>query len=490
MDGIEISAISGIIVILALMFYNKTEGFASEIASIGSMPSNNSGPESGLSLFMNLHKQFGSDFKLFEFIQKLKLNNSDPVWNGVYSKGGHTRNLFKSKKLPPIILVPGLGATPIFARWNKSTSQGIKSIDESDNFETGDAWACKQIQSSWTQLWEPDVEGIASYCWADNVKVAPSSDNKKIVNASGVNTTIQDFGSLDFTGEYMDNLIESLEAVGYKKGENLFGACYDFRKIGSQDEIDAWCFSLTKLIEKNSALQENQAIIIGHDLGSTIANYFLVNAVPEWKNKYIKSFVTISGVFGGCPKALRAILSGVSAPANSLNFSDAVRNFSGLHLMLPHPNIYGDNPLVHFNQVSYSSYDIEKLINTVSEEAAKIYKIVKPIREKSMKAPGVTTYILAGDDLNTESSYKYNMSLVNSPQRNAPFYQLELPFNQKFNYPDYFVGDGTCPKFALEYPIWWTKTQQNPVYFQFFAGQEHSKILSSYEPIKYILSIL
>jgi hypothetical protein len=66
---------------------------------------------------------------------------------------------------------------------------------------------------------------------------------------------------------------------------------------------------------------------------------------------------------------------------------------------------------------------------------------------------------------------------------------LELPFNRKFNYPDRFTGDGTMPKFALEYPIWWSKNQIQPVYFQFFTGMEHTKILSTMEPIQYILNV-
>ncbi len=105
-------------------------------------------------------------------------------------------------------------------------------------------------------------------------------------------------------------------------------------------------------------------------------------------------------------------------------------------------------------------------------------------------APSVTTYVVCGDDLRTENSYKYNMSLIDNPEKNYPFYQMDLGFNQKFNYPDYFVGDGTVPKFALEYPIFWTRSQTEPVYFQFFVGAEHTKILSMYESVKYIINVL
>jgi hypothetical protein len=484
---------SGLIVILALILSNGKEGFNSEtddsiIASVGAMPKNNIPANSGLPLFLNLYPRFGQDFRLFDMIQKLKLNNSSPIWNGIYNKGSGSRNLFESKKLPPIIIVPGLGASPLFARWNKSSSGTIQNLDETGYFQQTDAWSCKQVQDSWVQIWPPNTEGLASYCWADNTKVI--SNQGRIINASGVNTTTQEFGSVEFANEdYMSTLIESFEAVGYEEGTNLFAACYDFRKIGDPVEIDTWCLSLTKLIEQNCAMQENPAIIIGHDLGAVIANYFLVGAMQEWKDRFISKFISISGTFGGCPKALRAILSGVETPGNSSNFNNAIKTSSGLSLMLPNSKIYGDNPLIEFNKLTYTSKDIPKLIESVSQEAAKILKISEKVRDKSMNAPGVEVHILAGSDIDTESSYKYNMSLVNDPDKNAPFYQLELPFNQKFNYPDLYQGDGTMPKFALEYPIWWTKYQREPVYFQFFSGLEHTKILSSVESVSYILNV-
>jgi hypothetical protein len=411
---------AGIIVIAALILSNKKEGFGSDseslIASIGSMPRNNIPANSGLSLFLNLYPRFGPDFRLFDFIQRLKLNNSLPIWNGVYTKGSGSRDLFESKKLPPIIIVPGLGASPLFARWNKTTGGTVQTVDATGNFQQSDAWSCKQVQDSWVQIWPPNSDGLNSYCWADNTKVI--AKDGKIVNASGVNTTIQEFGSLEFANDdYMTTLIDSLESVGYQQGINLFGASYDFRKIGDPIEIDAWCLSLTKLIEQNCSIQENSAIIIGHDLGSVIANYFLVGAMQDWKNRFINKFISVSGTFGGCPKALRAVLSGVATPGNSSNFNNAIRNCSGLSLMLPNPKIYGDSPLIEFNKITYTSNDIPKLINSVSNDAAEILKISEKVRNKSMNAPGVEVHILAGTDLDTESSYKYSMSLVNEPEK-------------------------------------------------------------------------
>ena len=476
---------SGLAILIGLIISSKinTEHFMSS-PSENSMPLNKTSKSSGFPLFLNFYKTSGADYKLADLIQRLKLNNLSPEWNGV-SKNNTSRSLTTVKKLPPIILVPGLGATQIYAKWSKTTSAGVKLVDETGEFEKSDSWSCRQVQDKWTRLWNPDSDGLSSYCWGDNIKVVPTEDGK-ITNASGVNTTVQEFGSIDFS--CMDTLVETLESYGYTQGVNLFGAGYDFRLIGSEDIMDNWCENMTNLIERSCSDQENQAIIISHDLGSVVTNYFLVNSLKEWKDQYIKSFISVSGSFGGSPKALRTLISGMAKMGSV--FNKIIKNFSGLLLMLPEPNIYGDNPLIHLNGKTYTSYDIPKLIEEVSKESFLVYNICKKIKAKAMEAPGVPVHTLCGTDLNTESSYNYQSSLLNEPQANFPFYKMNIAASQKFSYPDYFIGDGTVPKFALEYPIFWTKQQAEPVYFQFFRNTEHSKILSSYEPIKYILTVI
>lgn len=469
---------------LILSGFLTKENFSS-IPSETAMPKNDENPESGSSIFMNFYKKKGADYKLFEYLQKLKLYNYIPIWNGLY-KSDTSRDLNMSRKLSPVILVPGLGATPIFAKWDKNSSLSVKTLDDTGNFEKGDVWSCNQSQNSWKDIWGPILSGLDSYCWAENIKV--SIDNGSIIDSEGVNTSTDEFGSLEFISEdYMSTLIEALVAKGYKNGDNLFGAGYDFRKIGSKSEIDNWCYRLTNLIERSCSEQGQPATIIAHDLGSVITNYFLVNAKKEWKDIHIKSFISICGTFGGTPKALRAVLSGSNG---SKVFNDAAKTFSGLCLMLPDSNIYGNNPLIHLNGVSYTSHDIPKLLKDDSEELINMYKLCKDVREKSMKAPGVQVFILGGDGVNTESSYNYKKSLSDNPQKNYPYYQLDLPSSQRFNYPDYFIGDGTMPKFAQEYPIFWSKTQKEPIYFQFFEDAEHVDILSMYEPIKYLLDVI
>jgi lysophospholipase-3 len=469
-----------IIIFVAWRMYSS-ENF-SQNQSENSMPLINNDHESGITIFLNFYRKSGNDFKLFDYVKKLRLNNLQTAWSGLYS--GPNRSIFNSKKLSPIIIVPGLGATPIFAKWNKTSSTGTKITESTGKFEKTDIWSCKQTQNEWIKIWEPNFE--EDKCWSDVLSVSPGTDT--ISDSEGTITVTGEFGSLDFiTADYMETLTESLESKGYTKGENLFGAGYDFRKIGSEYEIKLWCEKMKNLIEVSCSEQGYPAIIIAHDLGSMIANYFLVNGDKKWKDKYIKSFVTVSGTFGGSPRALRTIISGCN---KNKSLDKVLKNFSGLHLMLPVDKVYGDNPLVYTNGKSYTSSDIPKIIKDLSEDSHKIYEISRKIVEKSMLAPGVTTYVLAGDNLDTESSYDYGNSLFSEPKVNQPFYQIDSPMSQTFNYSDYFIGDGTMPKFALEYPIFWTKDQKEPINFHFFEGIEHTDILSTYEFVKYIDTVL
>lgn len=484
----------------------KEEAFTT-LPSSDSMPKNKTNSYSGLPLFLNMYPRFGQDFKLFDYIQKLKLNHSYPSPNA--SHDGNSRNLLVTKKLPVIILVPGLGATSLYAKWNKPSGGNIKTVDISGDFQQGNAWSCNQTQDSWEAVWPPDKEGLASYCWADNIKVTSSGSGSGsgdgsgsggggsgsgsggggvIKNAEGVDVVTGEFGSLDFANDdYMYTLLETLKAAGHVEGVNLFGAGYDFRKIGNKSDINSWCMSLSKLVEQKCGKQDHPAIIIGHDLGAVIANYFLTTSDQSWKNKYIGKFISVSGTFGGCPKALRNVLSGISK--SEANFSEAVKAYSGLSLMLPNPILYSNKELVRFNNITYTGKDIRKLVETVSVNAANTYDVGKYVMETSMKSPGVEVHVLAGSDIPTESSYTYRMSLSDEPLKKSPINKNNLPYNQTFKFPDDYEGDGTMPKFCLEYPLWWAKTQQEPVYFQFFANAEHTKILSMFEPVRYIVDV-
>lgn len=410
------------------------------------------------SLFLNFVNISGRDFTLVDYIHRLKISNNVTRQqtfkvNGLFER---TVNQPTNPDLPLVIIVPGIGASEILSRngneWSSVWGSGTSVASGANG---------TSVASGGSNGVNKDVSII---------EVVPKGN--AIVNATGVQTALNKFGLLKFETNVYDQLIESLIAIGYRENETLFGANYDFRKIGSVSEIEDWCSNLTNLIRSSG----RRAVIIGHDLGSVVANYFLVTSSGAFKKQYIKSFISVSGSFGGCPKAVRTIFS-----------NNSFKNFSGLSLMLPSPSVYGVQPIMKLNELAYNS---NSLINLLDDETRAIYDISNEVRNVSMQAPNVPVYLVLGDSMKTESFYKYNGSLLNRPVLERPFYRMNLPESTLYSYESKYVGDGTMPKFALEYPMNWTKAQQDPIHYEFFNSADHNKILSMKEPIKYILGNL
>ena len=456
-------------------------------------------PESSHPLYLNLYsRNLSTDFGLFNIIQTLKYKVFKPLSRGIDTNAGFGQ-VSLGPSLNPLIIVPGLGTSRVVAIWSKDGSPNVKQLDLGNNFEKSSEWNCRRYQDEWSTIWFPSVEsagGMSQYCWADNTYVLYNKERNIIMDAEGVRTQVPNFGGIDFVPpSYMDPLIQSLQAVGYKNGTTLFSAPYDFRKICSKDMLEEFSNSFRNLIEKSVSQNNGKpAILLGHDLGSPLVNYFLTKSPQDWKDKYIKFFVSFSGSFGGCPKALRTLLSGtdISNRRESDILRSVSKNFSGIQWMLPSPSVYGDFGLVNFRKVTYTAKDIPKLLRMAGyEDSALIYEnIVLPVQVQSLQAPHVTTYIFCGENVMTESSYNYNNSLREQPVKNYPYYSTELAYANNFDFPQQFNGDGTIPKFALEIPMSWSKTQNQPIYYRFYQDAEHKEILELQDPVRDFLSIL
>jgi lysophospholipase-3 len=433
-------------------------------------------------LFLNFYPaELGQDFNLSAVIRKLKMIQNEPtLYNGMQRQLGSTN--IGAKKCP-IILVPGIGASTIYGKWNKNSSKSVKKLDAYGNFTTDEKWACRDQQNKWVPLWFPDeTTGLNQTCWSDNTRVQLFGDN--VVNSQGVQTTTNGMDSLEFQTGVYSTLIEAFQALGHVNGTTLFGASYDFRTICTIEELAKFAVSLTNLIESSVNFNNKKAVLVCHGLGAVLMNFLLVNSSKEWKDKYIQCFIMISASFGGSPKALRVLLSGEKLPNDSerVIIQETVKNFTGLQWMLPRPEIFKNEPIVYYRQNRYTADKMPDILKLIGEdETSKIYtSIINGISEKSLEAPNVLTYVIGGVNVPTEYNFYYE-DMNFEPVRNYP---QDMQSSVKFN------GDGTMPRFALEYPLQWTKFQKEPVHFRFYEGAEHSKILSMLEPVTDILEII
>ena len=95
----------------------------------------------------------------------------------------------------------------------------------------------------------------------------------------------------------LNNKFQSLSR--YVRGVNVRGAPYDWRK--APNELGEFYVNLTQLVEDTYYLNNGTRVVfIAHSMGNPVTLYWLNNIVtPEWKKKFIKSFVSLAGVWGG-----------------------------------------------------------------------------------------------------------------------------------------------------------------------------------------------
>ncbi len=434
-------------------------------------------------------KLLGSDFKLNGHIRKLKMNSNYPTsvnghkrafiepgysFGGLGAGGGIRSSL--GPTLCPIILVPDIGASKVLVKWNKIDSMSVKKTDAYNKFQEITKWACKDIEQNWNKLWFPnDTVGLSRYCWQDLVKTIVNPNNpREISNGTGITTSVDNMGSMNFESDIYNTLIEMLYAMSYVQGSSLYAAEYDHRLIFSPNIFYDYSRSLKNMIESSVRLNGRLAILMGHGLGSVIINMFLNNQTKAWKTEYIASFITVSGSFGSVPKALRVLLSGDTLPdTDDQNLiRTGLLGASALHLMTPDTidSELSDSPIVQYNYKNYYARNTKDLIDIAAESlhntsASEIYNISKEMKAKALSNPDVNVHSLTGSGVDTESSYIYSDILSNPT---------------KIVYTD---GDGTIPKNSLDIPNKWASQQSENVTYKKYVRAEHSKILKLYEPM-------
>lgn len=69
---------------------------------------------------------------------------------------------------------------------------------------------------------------------------------------------------------------------------------------------------LKALIEETYYKNNNtKVVIIAHSMGNPVTLYFLNHQSQQWKDKFIQSFIGLSGVWGGVIKSMRLFASGI-----------------------------------------------------------------------------------------------------------------------------------------------------------------------------------
>jgi lysophospholipase-3 len=177
-------------------------------------------------------------------------------------------------------------------------------------------------------------------------------------------------------------MIEHLSSeFGYKIGENLFLAPYDWRLAGdsharSSNGVGGFYKSLKQLIEQEVQQTRQQAVVISHSLGCPTMLFFFQNYVSEaWRRKFISSWVAMSGPFLGSSMQANAYLGGYTfGLPHWLIPHDYARptqvNASSGTWLSPHPMAFGDLPIVTTPLQNYTAAELPQLLDKTGNKQA------------------------------------------------------------------------------------------------------------------------
>uniref|UniRef100_A0A0D9XI13 Lecithin-cholesterol acyltransferase-like 1 n=1 Tax=Leersia perrieri TaxID=77586 RepID=A0A0D9XI13_9ORYZ len=323
----------------------------------------------------------------------------------------HTKS--QPSGLYPVVLLPGSTCSQLEAR-----------LTEAYTPPSLECAALRKVDGRWFRLWKNNTEledPSVSPCVADQLRLIFDHVADDYRNVAGVETRVLDFGSTrGFLADddadrdlCMGKLIESLERAGYRDGETLFGAPYDFRQAPAAPGQPCRAFSqfqrrLWALIEHASRTNGNRPVVlVSHSQGGYFALEFLNRSPIAWRRKHVKHFVMASTGAGGFVLPMQAMASSVS---DESPLSRSWRSVPSKFTALPSPKVFDrDMPLVITRGRNYTAHDIPEFMMAVGLPAFEVtlYETRTLPVAMNFRAPVVPTTCINGVGVPTVEKLVY-----------------------------------------------------------------------------------
>ncbi|CAF1345406.1 unnamed protein product [Rotaria magnacalcarata] len=383
-------------------------------------------------------------------------------------------NINGDSVLYPAIFIPGNAGSQIWARLNRTTPTPH--------------FFCAR-HSNWFELWLdarlllPEVID----CFVDNMRLTYDPTTKKTSNLEGIDTQIPGFGEtstiehFDSSGfpysTYFAPIIKSLAALGYKRGLNLRGAPYDFRR--GLDEQDDFFANFTQLV-LDTYEQNNQTkiVLVTHSMGGPFALYWLHQQNRSFKEKYIRSMVNIATPWGGAVKALRLMASGDNIDIHGVSpirIRPYQRSAPSTAFVMPSVNFWGeDETIVVAPKRNYTVNDFKEFFDDIEFPIGYEYWLNNKDLLQELTPPEVELHEIYSLQMPTPGVFLYN-------NRTFPDIQPAI-------LPD--DGDGTVNKRSLLGFKNWEGKQEQDILSLELVGVEHLAILRHPTTVNYVKQVV
>jgi len=296
---------------------------------------------------------------------------------------------------------------------------------------------------------------------------------------------------------YYAKIVDYLVPLGYERGTTLLGAPYDFRRAANEQE--QYFKDVKSLIESSYTKNgDKKVVLVCHSMGCIMMSYMLQRQSQSWKDKYIRSLVSIAGVWGGTVRALKVFSVGDNLNSWFLNEKNLLweRTNPSLAWLVPSRNFWTeDEVLVETENQNFTLQNLRGYFEAYQEP--NFGSMVNDTKELlgSLPPPGVEVFCNHGSKVDTTEKLVYPPGNFPPPQKKV-FTSLSNSSLKLWPFPSYEPtlikgdGDGTVNIRSLEGCLRWKKLQNQPVHHKVFEKVDHLSMLRLDEPAKHIADIV
>jgi len=327
-------------------------------------------------------------------------------------------------------------------------------------------------------------------CSVQNMMLKYDNVTHKTSNVDGVDIRVPGFGDTDTVSyldpskwkwslsKYFNNIVDMAVSMGYTKGKDIRGAPFDWRK--SPNELQEYYEKLTSLIEETYYSNGNKkVIIIGHSMGNPVMLYFFQSKPQAWKDKFIRTHISMAAPWGGTIKTIKLFASGYNFDhynfvVNPKSIRPFQRSMTSSAYLLPSSSFWLPNEtLVYTQNRNYTVEDYKQFFDDIQYPTGWLmHQDTKPLFG-DYKPPGVEVHCICGTKVDTTSALTYDKG--------------SFPEQPKDVMGD---GDGSVNTRSCQGCLRWSGKQEQEIVYKEFPKEDHIGMLSSPDVIAYLKTLL
>ncbi|KAG5839776.1 hypothetical protein ANANG_G00208550 [Anguilla anguilla] len=271
-------------------------------------------------------------------------------------------------------------------------------------------------------------------------------------------------------------MVQHLVNLGYVRNETIRAAPYDWRIAPNQH---AEYFSrLKKLVEEMYEEYQHPVYLLGHSMGCNYILYFLNHQPQAWKDRYIRSFISLGAPWGGAVKTLRVLASGENDGiplVSTIKIREEQRMTTTNPWMIPTMEAWhSDHVLISTPSFNYTNKDYQRFFTDINfEDGWYMWEDTKDLTA-GLPPPGVEVHCLYGVGLPTPVTYVYDENFPNADP-------VDILYDD---------GDDTVDSRSMSLCKRWVGKQDQPVHITELRRLPHLDIVFDARVLTLIQNIL